>query len=314
MLAAYAPKLSYFLPRFKVNNNAFKYLVRSTSTETQEPQERGSKEDRPHQDAPTPIYELRVYQIYPKEFRKVVELFQKHITVRTKHSKLLGFWNGEIGGTITQLVHIWEYDSLSHRRKVRNSMMDDKIWTTVFLPQLLPCMDTWTNCIMGLVPNTKLNLDYPPESGAVYLLEIVKNTDVSKKIISAIKGEHLVGRFVGALGSMCTEYRLWRYQTIDTLLYATWNRQLDMLHSGSHHTGGNSLLLYPPWVLSFAVICSVYLRLWRYQTIDTLLYATWNRQLEWYFSQYFPIMLKYYIALISSLSVFFLSNGNCIYG
>ncbi|KAI8790935.1 protein NipSnap 3A isoform X1 [Biomphalaria glabrata] len=245
MLSAYT-RFSSALFKFNFNKNALRSLSRFSSTESIEVEaESKSKDERSNLAAPIPVYELRIYQIFPKDFRKVVELFQKHITVRTKHSKLVGFWNGEIGGTITQLIHIWEYDSLSHRRKVRNSMMEDKTWTTVFLPQLLPCMDTWTNCIMGLVPNTKLNLDFPQEAGAVYMLETVKNANITKKVISSVKGEHLVGRFIGMLGPLCTEYRLWRYQTIDIMLHAAWNKQLDMHYSHSHDTAGSAVLLYP---------------------------------------------------------------------
>ncbi|XP_059172305.1 protein NipSnap homolog 3A-like isoform X2 [Physella acuta] len=187
---------------------------------------------------PSPIYELRIYQILAKDFKSTTELFKQYISLRTKHSKLLGFWNGEIGGSITQLVHLWEYESLSHRRKVRTGMMEDKEWTTVFLPKLLPTIDDWTNALVAPLPKSKLNLDLPSEPGAVYQLETIKGS-ATKPHSGAHKGEILVGRFVGVLGQTNTEYRLWRYADIDDLFAASWKRALD------EPQDGNSLLLYP---------------------------------------------------------------------
>jgi hypothetical protein len=38
-----------------------------------------------------------------------MRLTYENIGKRTAHSKLCGFWATELGGTLSETVHIWEY-------------------------------------------------------------------------------------------------------------------------------------------------------------------------------------------------------------
>merc|ERR1711892_1621066 len=74
--------------------------------------------------AAPPIYELRTYNLVPKEVGQFMELSKEKFHLRTQHSVLLGYWTSELGG-LNQVVHIWQYDSFSHRARVRATLGAD---------------------------------------------------------------------------------------------------------------------------------------------------------------------------------------------
>ncbi|KAK8397813.1 hypothetical protein O3P69_004541 [Scylla paramamosain] len=67
-----------------------------------------------------PVYELRTYTVYADKMREFLDLTTKEFHLRTVHSKLVGYWTSEIGG-LNQVVHIWEYGSLSERAVSRRN-------------------------------------------------------------------------------------------------------------------------------------------------------------------------------------------------
>ncbi|XP_005109351.1 protein NipSnap homolog 3B [Aplysia californica] len=174
---------------------------------------------------PNPIYELRVYRTQMVDFKPVVAAFEQFIHLRTNHSELMGFWTAEIGESIHELVHIWKYDSLSHRLKVRQALAADKEWHASFIPKLIPHVQYMTNALMAPVPGTAVNEDVEKDASAVYTLQrVLQNSPAPGSLGS---GEVLIGRFLGVLGANNTEYRLWRYGNIDAALDASWKKTVD---------------------------------------------------------------------------------------
>ena len=57
------------------------------------------------------LYELRTYAIKPDRFGEFTKLMQEGYMLRTAHSKLIGYWNTDLGG-VNEVVHIWEYGML----------------------------------------------------------------------------------------------------------------------------------------------------------------------------------------------------------
>lgn len=73
------------------------------------------------------IYEIRIYNLtvggvpeFEKNFGAVVEQ-------RAKLSRLMGFFHSDIGD-LNRVMHIWEYESLEHRAKVRAETMRQPWW------------------------------------------------------------------------------------------------------------------------------------------------------------------------------------------
>ena len=54
------------------------------------------------------LYELRTYAIKPDKFGEFSKIMQEGYALRTVHSKLIGYWNTDLGG-LNEVVHIWEY-------------------------------------------------------------------------------------------------------------------------------------------------------------------------------------------------------------
>ncbi|XP_037092249.1 protein NipSnap homolog 3B-like isoform X2 [Pollicipes pollicipes] len=64
------------------------------------------------------LYELRTYSLRMDQMRHFLAGTETLFHLRTQHSPLIGYWTAELGG-LNQVVHVWEYDDLSHRAAVR---------------------------------------------------------------------------------------------------------------------------------------------------------------------------------------------------
>jgi len=84
----------------------------------------------------TMIYELRTYTLYPGKVPEFLETLEKGLPVREKYSKLGGLWYTETG-ELNQVVHLWPYEDLAHRAKVRQAVAKDPEWQKV-LAKLYP--------------------------------------------------------------------------------------------------------------------------------------------------------------------------------
>jgi len=70
------------------------------------------------------IYEVRTYTLRAGAVAEFEERYEKRLPSRLKHSPLGGFWHTEFG-PLNQVVHVYPYDDLQHRTKVRAAMASD---------------------------------------------------------------------------------------------------------------------------------------------------------------------------------------------
>src|ERR1700720_3175557 len=70
------------------------------------------------------IYEVRTYTLRPGTVAEFEERYAKRLPLREKHSKLGAFWHTEFG-PLNQVVHVYPYDDLQHRTRVRTAMAQD---------------------------------------------------------------------------------------------------------------------------------------------------------------------------------------------
>lgn len=73
------------------------------------------------------IYELRTYAFKPGTIPQWEERLAALLPVREQFSKLLACWHMEIG-PMNQAVHIWPYEDLAHRTKVREGATNHPDW------------------------------------------------------------------------------------------------------------------------------------------------------------------------------------------
>ena len=103
------------------------------------------------------VYELRTYTLKPDCFAHYIRHTNELFHLRTKHSALCGFWITEMGGQ-NEVVHIWEYDNLTHRKRVRDALIKDDDWALTYLGVVRPHFMRQENTLMLLDndKNTKL--------------------------------------------------------------------------------------------------------------------------------------------------------------
>jgi len=97
--------------------------------------------------AASEIYELRIYNVKPADFPSYMIHTANFLHLRVKHSKLLGYWSCELGA-INQVVHIWAYDNLTHRKHVRDTLTRDQNWFNSYMNIMRPMLVSQTNSMM----------------------------------------------------------------------------------------------------------------------------------------------------------------------
>ena len=73
------------------------------------------------------IHEFRIYDLVPGTLDKYYDSTGAMIEKRLEYSPLVGYFHTEIG-PLNRVLHIWEYEDLNHRAKIRSKVVSDGIW------------------------------------------------------------------------------------------------------------------------------------------------------------------------------------------
>jgi NIPSNAP len=73
------------------------------------------------------IYEIRTYQIAPGSLAEVEKRFGEAYEYRKKYSELTAFWHTEVG-PLNEIIHVWGYNDLAERAKIRGEAAKDPNW------------------------------------------------------------------------------------------------------------------------------------------------------------------------------------------
>ena len=113
------------------------------------------------------INELRTYTLVPGTQARYLKLSSEvGRKVRgDKYGKLEGFWYTEFG-TLNQVVHLWTFESLNERERLRAELAKSEEWTKGYIPQIRPMLLAQENKILSAV----LPLQPPTDTGNVYEL------------------------------------------------------------------------------------------------------------------------------------------------
>jgi hypothetical protein len=113
------------------------------------------------------IYELRTYTLQPgtqgQYLKNSSEVGRK---IRgDKYGKFEGGWSTEFG-TLNQYVHLWSFESLNERERLRSELAKNEEWTKGYLPHTRGSLLAQENKILSPV----LPLKPPAGAGHVYEL------------------------------------------------------------------------------------------------------------------------------------------------
>ena len=73
------------------------------------------------------IYEIRTYGLQTGSLAEVEKRYGEAYEHRKKYSELFGFFHTEIG-PLNEIIHIWQYESLEERAKIRAAAAKDANW------------------------------------------------------------------------------------------------------------------------------------------------------------------------------------------
>lgn len=73
------------------------------------------------------IYEMRTYDLKPRALPEVLKRWTEAYEKRRKLSELAAFWYTEIG-PLNQIVHVWPYQDLEERKRIRAAALAAGGW------------------------------------------------------------------------------------------------------------------------------------------------------------------------------------------
>ncbi|MCY4474875.1 MAG: NIPSNAP family protein [Chloroflexi bacterium] len=164
------------------------------------------------------IYEFRTYDLKPRN----VPLFEERTAEKIKegrqnYSQLFGFWTTEVG-PVNEVVHVWPYEDLEHRRRIRAQTAEDGVWP----PSNADIINTMRSEIF--LPAPFMENRGGAKLGPVYEMRIYTYAPGDIPKVIEIWGEHieerekyspLVGAWYSELGALNTWIHMWAYESYD---------------------------------------------------------------------------------------------------
>ena len=87
------------------------------------------------------IYEVRTYTLKPGSVPAFEENFGNSLPYRLKFSPLAAFWHTEIG-PLNQVIHVWPYESMDERTRIRTEAAQDPHWPPPNPPEMYVNMES----------------------------------------------------------------------------------------------------------------------------------------------------------------------------
>jgi len=166
------------------------------------------------------VFELRNYNVAPSQMGAFLALTKEQFHLRTAHSRLLGYWTGELGA-LAQVTHLWHYETLSARAGVRAALTQDEEWLRAYLAPAMPMLLSQENSVLQRLPAAPVtDLSLP----GTYELETLTFSCPRSQWEPALK--HLLsenapvvaGAWKSVIGPRNTAQVLLRFDTVDDAL------------------------------------------------------------------------------------------------
>ena len=70
------------------------------------------------------LYELRTYTLYVGKMAEALRIYQEHPWYEKVEHKLVGYFQGDVGG-LNQIVHLWKFEDDADRRRHWDAVFSD---------------------------------------------------------------------------------------------------------------------------------------------------------------------------------------------
>jgi hypothetical protein len=163
------------------------------------------------------IYEMRTYTLRAGTVPEFEKRFAVAIPHREKYSPLAAFWHTEIG-PLNQVIHVWPYDDLGARDRIRAEAMKDPNWP----PKTSELMVVQESKILTPAPFSP-PLE-PRNDGPIYEIRAYDvQPGMMPKMVEAfaaalpnrIRHSPLVGAFSTEFGALNQWVHIWAYRSLD---------------------------------------------------------------------------------------------------
>ncbi|HYR64668.1 MAG TPA: NIPSNAP family protein, partial [Reyranella sp.] len=167
------------------------------------------------------VYELRCYTLAPgkmPEYLKAAETIGRPAR-GNNYGVNHGYWTAEFGA-LNQIWHLWKYDSLNDRERLRGELAKNEKWTKEYVPTIRPLIQRQDLRVMNAVVDI-----LPPDNttGNVYELRIYRTVlggaqqygENFKKVRAARdKYSPIWGAWTGEFPQPNEWIHLWRYKNL----------------------------------------------------------------------------------------------------
>ena len=163
------------------------------------------------------IYEVRTYDLKPHSLAEVEKRFGEAYEYRKKLSPLAAFWHTEIG-PLNQIIHVWPYQDLEERGRIRAAAAKDPNWP----PKIGEFIVSQRSDIMiplSVSPELKPGKMGPYFEMRIYTYapgELPKLQRLWERAIPArIKVSPLCAAWYSELGGLNKFIHIWPYPSVD---------------------------------------------------------------------------------------------------
>lgn len=160
------------------------------------------------------IIEMRSYDVLPGTVKTVEERFADGLPHRTEYSKLAAFWHTEVG-PLNRVIHVWPYESLDERARIRKEANDQVHWP----PKISEFVTTQESKILNVAPyspalgEAKLGNIYEIRTYTVKAGTINQMVDVwGKSLEERLKLSPLAAVWYSELGPLNQFIHIWPYK------------------------------------------------------------------------------------------------------
>jgi hypothetical protein len=163
------------------------------------------------------IYEFRTYTLHPRTLPEFIKRWTDALEPRLKLSKLAAFWYTEIG-PLNQVIHVWSYENVLERSKIRAEAVRMGIWppkTSEFITD----MKSEILEPLPFSPPLEPSNNGPYFEMRSYVLKPATTPQMAQRwgeyLPGRLKLSPLTGVFTADIGGLNQWVHIWAYKSLD---------------------------------------------------------------------------------------------------
>jgi hypothetical protein len=165
------------------------------------------------------VYELRTYTLYPGKmpaYLKAAETIGRPARGQN-YGVNIGYWTSEFG-QLNQIWHLWKYDSLNERERLRGELQKNEKWVKEYVPTIKPLIQRQDLRVLNAVVEPRA---HDGSTGNLYEIRIYRTHlgaapqyGENLKAVLPVREKYspLVGCWTGEFPQPNEFVHMWRYK------------------------------------------------------------------------------------------------------